>query len=63
MIYYFSVGTIQQLQLPHLSQRAAGVPSGFIEQMEDEMLLIPERSLSLMDTIGQGNNMMHCKTD
>ena len=40
---------------PGTSQRVARVPSGFIRQMAEELLLIPERSLSLMDTIGQGN--------
>ncbi|CAI8027539.1 Tyrosine-protein kinase transforming protein SEA [Geodia barretti] len=36
------------------STRVARVPSAYIRQMADEKLLIPGRSLTLMDTIGQG---------
>jgi hypothetical protein len=36
------------------SKIVARVPSAYIRQMADEKLLIPGRSLTLMDTIGQG---------
>jgi c-mer proto-oncogene tyrosine kinase/anaplastic lymphoma kinase/receptor tyrosine kinase len=39
---------------PDPTQRVVRVPSSYIRQMADEKLLIPGRSLNLLDTIGQG---------
>ena len=43
---------------PDSSQGVARVPSAYIRQMAEEKLLIPGRSLALMDTIGQGIHYM-----
>ena len=42
------------------SKIVARVPSAYIRQMADEKLLIPGRSLTLMDTIGQGICIQAC---
>ena len=34
--------------------RMARVSAGYIRQMTEEKLLIPGRSITLMDTVGQG---------
>ena len=36
------------------SPRTARLSSGYISQMTEEELLIPSRSITLMDTVGQG---------
>ena len=36
------------------SSRTARLSSGYIRQMTEEKLLIPSRSITLMDTVGQG---------
>ena len=36
------------------SPRTARLSSGYIRQMTEEKLLIPCRSITLMDTVGQG---------
>ena len=36
------------------SPRMARLSSGYIRQMTEEKLLIPSRSITLMDTVGQG---------
>ena len=36
------------------SPRTARLSSGYIRQMTEEKLLIPSRSITLMDTVGQG---------
>lgn len=48
------------LQPPTRHPRSVKVSSGYIRQMTEENLLIPDKSLYLQDCVGQGEVYVHC---